>query len=142
MITDAIQLARTEYVVYFLLTAYVEARTHAGRRSPLPEEVKCFPIAGKADVHDRLRVLRQSLAAHACASDAYAAIREAIDVLTAALQRVTVLESSGESLEIWNAVERSERGHERRRRLGWRMTERQAAEWAAASGARLERAGE
>jgi hypothetical protein len=40
---------------------------------------------------------------------------------------------------LWNSIERSEGGHERRRRLGWRMTEEQARIWEAAHGGKLER---
>ena len=39
---------------------------------------------------------------------------------------------------LWNSIERSEGGHERRRRLGWRMTEDQARAWEAAHGGKLE----
>ena len=39
----------------------------------------------------------------------------------------------------WNVVERSQRGHERKRRLGWRMTDREASEWSAANGVQVER---
>lgn len=91
MITDAIKLAQTEHVVYFLLTAYVEARAYGDRRSTLPDDVKHFPIAGKADVHDRLRVLRRSLGAHVNTPGARPALQEAVDVFSTALQCVTVL---------------------------------------------------
>jgi hypothetical protein len=40
---------------------------------------------------------------------------------------------------LWNSIERSEGGHERRRRLGWRMTDDQARAWEAAHGGKLER---
>jgi hypothetical protein len=43
---------------------------------------------------------------------------------------------------LWNSIERSEGGHERRRRLGWRMTEAQARLWEAAHGGKLERVDE
>jgi hypothetical protein len=39
----------------------------------------------------------------------------------------------------WDVLERSVGGHERRRRLAWRMTEEQALEWEAANGGKLVR---
>ena len=49
------------------------------------------------------------------------------------------IESDSDAQWSWNVVERSQRGHERKRRLGWRMTDREAAAWSAANGAQLER---
>ena len=49
-------------------------------------------------------------------------------------------ETDRETLWEWNVVERSQHGHERRHRLGWRMTDSEAAEWSAVHGVRLERA--
>jgi hypothetical protein len=40
----------------------------------------------------------------------------------------------------WDVLERSVGGHERRRRLLWRMTGAQALEWEAATGGKLIRA--
>jgi hypothetical protein len=37
----------------------------------------------------------------------------------------------------WDVLERSAGGHERRRRLAWRMTEEQALEWESANGVKL-----
>lgn len=49
------------------------------------------------------------------------------------------MEPDSDAQWAWNIVERSQRGHERKRRLAWRMTDREAAEWSAANGAQLER---
>jgi len=43
---------------------------------------------------------------------------------------------------LWDVIERSEGGHERRRRLFRRMTEKQAQEWEAAYGGKLSRVDE
>ena len=43
---------------------------------------------------------------------------------------------------LWDVVERSEGGHERRRRFSRRMTEMQAREWEAAFGGNLDRVDE
>jgi hypothetical protein len=42
----------------------------------------------------------------------------------------------------WDVLERSVGGHERRRRLAWRMTEEQALEWEATNGGKLIRVSE
>ena len=42
----------------------------------------------------------------------------------------------------WDIVERSHGGHERRRRLAWRMTLREATQWQATYGGVLERVDE
>jgi hypothetical protein len=43
---------------------------------------------------------------------------------------------------LWDVVECSRGGHERRRRLAWRMTEEQALEWESAHGGKLRRVNE
>ena len=142
MITDAIQIAQTEHVIYFLLTAYVETLGYYDPpRSSLPPHVNRLPIVGTCDVTERLSALRETLDSNVQdSSDVRALIQEAVDVFDTASQRLRILEDSDQSVKSWNVVERSRHGHERRRRLGWRMTQRQAAEWAAAHGTQLERA--
>lgn len=143
MITDAIKTAQTEHVVYFLLTAYVEALGYYDPpRSSLPPYVNRLPIAGMRDVTERFRALRETLdsSVQQDSSGVRALIREAVDVFDTASQRLRILGDSGQLVRSWNVVERSRHGHERRRRLGWQMTERQAAEWTAAHGTQLERA--
>jgi hypothetical protein len=49
---------------------------------------------------------------------------------------------NGDAEWSWDVVDRSQHGHERRRRLTWRMSEREAAAWAAETGALLERVDE
>jgi len=93
-LTDALTLAQTEHVVYFLLTAYVEACVHGGQRSGLPAECKRLPVAGKPDVHERLRALREAL--DACAHDGATmrpVVAEAVGVFDAAWRQLNTLES-------------------------------------------------
>ena len=143
MISNAIKLARNEHVVYFLLTSYLDARSRDREGSGLPEYVKRLPIAGRTDVDERLRVVNQ-----ACRNEAAdratvpPVLSEAAEVLLAASEHIVRLQSSEESLASWNTVERSRGGHVRRRRLLSRMSDREAAEWSARNGIRLERADE
>lgn len=141
MISNAIKLAQNEHVVYFLLTSYLEARGSGHHGSALPARVKRLPIAGKTDVHERLRALSEAcgteVADHASLSPIF---KEAVDVLSAASERIASLQSSEQTPQSWNVVDRTQGGHVRRRRLGWRMTEREAAEWSAEQGMQLERA--
>ena len=93
MLNDAIKLATTEHAVYFLLTAYVETLDYYDPpRSSIPARAKRLPMAGKADVLERLHVLRNARKAHTqSGSIARAVIEEAVDVFSAALQRLTAL---------------------------------------------------
>src|SRR5258706_1326468 len=89
MLNDAIELAQTEHIVYFLLTAYVET---LDSYEFIPARAKQLPMAGKADVLDRLRILRNLRKAHAQnGSKEHAVIEETIDVFSTALQRLTAL---------------------------------------------------
>ena len=89
MLNDAIKLAETEHVVYFLLTSYVDTLDFY---DPIPARAKRLPMAGKADVLERLRILRNLREAHTqSGSIAHAVIEEAVDVFSAALQRLAAL---------------------------------------------------
>jgi hypothetical protein len=143
MISNAIKLAQNEHVVYFLLTSYLAARDGDHRTSSLPDHVKRLPLAGNTDVDERLRALNEM-----CGSDVAARtnpppiFREAVEVLSAASERIASLQRSKQTPLRWNVVDRTQGGHERRRRLGWRMSEREAAEWSAKMGVQLERVDE
>ena len=92
-LTDALKLAQTEHVVYFLLAAYVETLDfYDPARSSVPAHVKRLPMAGRADVVERLRALRDALRAHRQAGGKQrAVIQEAVDVFSAACQRLRTL---------------------------------------------------
>lgn len=62
IIVDAIRRARTEYVVYFLLSAWFETLAHTGRARVLPEEAARLPVRNSVDVTRRLRLIREKLA--------------------------------------------------------------------------------
>jgi hypothetical protein len=66
-------------------------------------------------------------------------MQEVLEVFRAAGARLSAFNGS-EARSAWNIVERSQHGHERRRRLAWRMSDREAAEWAQKNGMQLERA--
>jgi hypothetical protein len=139
IITDALMYAETKYVVYFLLTSYMEALDHLDRpRSSLPSEVTRLPVTGKGDLNERVATLSMTIDAIPPGSPIVAMAHEVLDVFRAAEQRLGEL-PHGETRSDWNVVERSQQGHERRRRLDWRMSDREAAEWAQKNGTQLER---
>jgi hypothetical protein len=61
IIIDAIRRARTEYVVHFLLSAWLETLQHTGRARAFPAGVT-LPIRDSRDVGHRLRRIRRKLA--------------------------------------------------------------------------------
>jgi hypothetical protein len=62
IIVNAIRRARTEHVVYFLLSAWLETLQHTGRARALPADAVRLPVRGSVDVRRRLRLLREKLA--------------------------------------------------------------------------------
>ncbi len=96
MLNDAITLAQTEHAVYFLLTAYVETLDYYDPpRSSIPARAKELPMAGKADVLERLHILRNACKAHTQSEPiARTVIEEAVDVFSTAIQRLTALQTS------------------------------------------------
>jgi hypothetical protein len=62
IIIDAIRRARTDYVVYFLLSAWLETLQHTGRARAFPEGVTSLPVRNGRDVIHRLRLIRRKLA--------------------------------------------------------------------------------
>ena len=62
IIVDAIRRARTEHVVYFLLSAWLETLAHTGRARVLPDEAARMPVRSSVDVTRRLRLIREKLA--------------------------------------------------------------------------------
>ena len=100
-ISEAIRRADTEHVVYFLLTAYVETLDYYDPlRSSLPRHVKRLPLAGISDVSGRLHALRTAIEQYA-ESKIQLLIQEAIEVFSAALQRLTVLQKANQFMRSW-----------------------------------------
>ena len=87
MITDAIKLAPSEHVVYFLLTAYVETLGYIDLYG-IPEDVKRLPISGKPDVSERLDIMRDVLHRPQSTMTVKAVIEEAVDVFGAASEQL------------------------------------------------------
>jgi hypothetical protein len=87
MITDAIKLAPSEHVVYFLLTAYVETLGYVDLYG-IPEDVKRLPISGKPDVSERLDIMRDVLDGPQSTTTVKAVIEEAVDVFGAASEQL------------------------------------------------------
>ena len=89
-VTDAIKQAKTEHVVYSLLMAYVEALGHTGPSVPAP--VKRLPIFAKADVNERLDVLREALDSPVSSRpETRPLIEEAAEVFGAASEQLQTL---------------------------------------------------
>src|SRR5215212_5996364 len=95
MTAIAIEFAQTEHIVCFLLTAYVETLGYyETTRLALPEQIRHLPLAGKADVDGRLRILRALLERRdATARDARGVTEEAIDIFAAACRRLNVIDA-------------------------------------------------
>ena len=85
MIANAIKKARTEHVVYFLLTSYMEARACGDEHTDLPDEVTRFPIAGETDVGGRLHALQQSVQGK---NETPPVVEEAVRVFSAAAEQL------------------------------------------------------
>ena len=140
IITHALIDAENEYVVYFLLTSYIEALNHLDApRTALPPEVMRLPFRDKADLNARVAALNNTIAESGHGAPALPLMQEVLEVFRAAGTRLSTFNGS-EARSAWNIVERSQYGHERRRRLGWPMSDREAAEWAQKNGMQLERA--
>jgi hypothetical protein len=65
IIIDAIRRARTEHVVYFLLSAWLETLQYTGRARAFPAGVTVLPVRDDRDVIHRLRLIRRKLASDA-----------------------------------------------------------------------------
>ena len=90
MILDVVQVADSEYVIFFLLVAYLEAAQFAGK---LPEYIKTLPIAGFDDLAMRYRRLMMELhrAAEQPDDNRHLEIQDALQVFDAALCRLAFL---------------------------------------------------
>jgi hypothetical protein len=62
IIVDAIRRARTEHVVYFLLSAWLETLVHTGRARALPADAARLPVREGREVPRRLHLIREKLA--------------------------------------------------------------------------------
>ena len=97
-LTDALDQAQTDHVIYFLLTAYVESLGwYDASRSAFPAQVTRIPVAGMRDV---LRRLQSLLNVRASRLQAQPEVRpmweEAVAVFGAALRRLKALARSAQ----------------------------------------------
>ncbi len=94
VIADAISEAETEYVVYFLLEAYLNTASRRAALESVPERIIMLPLTGRHDVKLRFALLTTELNERAgrAEDEAGAAIKEAVMVFTAALRRLESLE--------------------------------------------------
>ena len=89
-ITQALQLASTEHVLRFLLTAYIETfHYYEDTRAGLHPTIIRLPIAGRTDMARRLgrlyRMVRETRGIH---PGLQPVVGEAIEVFTLALRRL------------------------------------------------------
>jgi hypothetical protein len=96
-IIHTIATARTESVIYFLLTAYVEARMH-GRRLRAPDLFAHLPLRSAAQVDDCLHLLHTHRDTRAASGSDARVTMEALRVLTAARERLKTLQTEPERL--------------------------------------------
>jgi hypothetical protein len=100
MICDVMCSAESEYVIYFLLAAYLET-THFG--ASLPEWLTKLPLAGFADVEARFQSMLACKAKFAWLSDRPAEktrdiAQEAMQVFETASVRLNFLKRMGEAV--------------------------------------------
>jgi hypothetical protein len=88
MIVDAVSSAPSEHAVYFLVTAYMESLRHFERSSGVPQRVLDLPVAGAADLGERLSTLRRTMSSPV---ESIVAVSEVESVLTSALGRLSTL---------------------------------------------------
>ena len=60
-IVQAILRARTEYVVYFMLSSWLESLEHDRGAAAVPVEARRLPLRGREDVKRRFAVVREKL---------------------------------------------------------------------------------
>jgi len=67
-IVQAIVRARTELIVYFLLSSWLDALDHDGRARAIPAKAKQLPIRGLRDVRQRLAAVREKIGQRSASS--------------------------------------------------------------------------
>jgi hypothetical protein len=94
VITDVIREAETEYVIYFLLMAYINAARNSDTPNSLPEQIAALPLTGKDDARLRFEALMLALDAASKRCDDYACIvlKDALSVFGTAVYRLQSLD--------------------------------------------------
>jgi hypothetical protein len=93
-IVEAIDCAPTEHAVFFLVTAYIESLRHFEKDCGVPARALELPVAGFADLCERLEILRGSDDTEPATIVATA---EAAAVLESARVRLAAFANSSES---------------------------------------------
>jgi hypothetical protein len=96
VIAAAIGEAETEYVVYFLLEAYLATANRRAALTTLPARITTLPLVGRHDAQSRAALLTDELDAATNRRDeaGCCAIQDALSVFSAALHRLDALESN------------------------------------------------
>jgi hypothetical protein len=94
VIADAIREAETEYVVFFLLKAYLDTESRRQALKHLPARITRLPVTDKEDARARYMLLNAEFDAAARRGDdkARPSIKEALAVFGAAVLRLQALE--------------------------------------------------
>jgi hypothetical protein len=95
MISDVIRNAESEYVIYFLLDAYIETVQFSAK---LPERLTNLPIIGLNDVRTRFQqlVIELEKASKQLDDKACPVIKEALHIFGAALSRLRSLDAEND----------------------------------------------
>jgi len=93
LMRNAIQEARTEHEIFFLLTAYIEAVGYCDKLHLLPWQMRDLPLAGADDVKARIYGLRLRLRSMTPDADGRVqlVVNEALEVFITALRRLASL---------------------------------------------------
>ena len=91
-IVQAILRARTELIVYFLLSTWLDSLEHKRGARAIPPAAKRLPIRGARDVRRRLEVVREKLDARSeSAPGDLRALEEAAAALSVACEQLREL---------------------------------------------------
>lgn len=94
-IREAIERARSEYQVYFLLTAYIDHLQYSDCASLLPAHLTTLPLNGVSDLKRRQDVLGAVIAIFfQDVREAEGVIRDAYELFGIALQRLRFLSAA------------------------------------------------
>ena len=95
MIADYIRQAKTEYEIYFLLTAYIQTVRFCDKMESMPEQMAALPLSGKADLQARFNglIVDLDVASKRLDDNACVVIKEALVVLSTALNRLWTIDN-------------------------------------------------
>ncbi|HUO43772.1 MAG TPA: hypothetical protein VMT94_02525 [Burkholderiales bacterium] len=105
MIADIIRKSETQSEIYFLLTSYLEALQFSGAGTGIPQPLLDLPLRGKTDMKARFEklVIELDSASRRLDDEACLAIKEALHIFGAALNRLRTLDGRKQRLPVENA---------------------------------------